>query len=261
MNRYIAFLDILGFGELVRNEPLWFVKERLKRALDWATAAARAAPQVGIDGVAVCGVRIFSFSDTFVIIAENESTAAFLSFLNATTVLTRALFAEKLPIRGAITFGEADFIDGTQHAVGKGIVAAAELEKRQDWLGVMVDEGSIPSEARPLMADVLFAPVFARWDVPCKSTDGDLKPTLKRDALVVNWLYNVRVNYPPESVFRQSSDPRARRKIENTLAFVRHVREAGMHKGRSFHLNPKGQPIFTPSLEGLGTASAFYGSA
>jgi hypothetical protein len=259
MNRYIAFLDILGFGDLVREEKLDVVKERVKRALDWVDAAVRAAPQVGFDGHNVRGVHRFSFSDTFVLLSEDESAPALLSFLNATTVLTRALFAEKLPVRGAITFGEADFLPDphNQHAVGKGIIAAADFEKSQDWIGVTVLEDAIPNDGRQLMADVLFDPVLVRWDVPIKAKPGE--DSVLRNRLVVNWLYNVRVKYSPQSVFRQSSDEKARRKVENTNAFVSHILDHRLHRGRNFHCNTKGEPIFTPSLEFLGAAGPYYG--
>jgi hypothetical protein len=71
-------------------------------------------------------------------------------------------------IKSAFPFGEADFIPGTNHLLGKGIIAAHDFEKQQEWLGVTVDTQSLPDGIAPIFESVLFAPLFARWNVPLK---------------------------------------------------------------------------------------------
>lgn len=110
MNRYVAFLDILGFADLVKKESLAKVKSLVATALVASKDSRERAPMVGFINTPVKPVHDFSFSDTFVLLSDDDSPAALLSFLSATIHLTRMLYAQSLPVRGAVTFGEADFI-------------------------------------------------------------------------------------------------------------------------------------------------------
>lgn len=250
MNRYVAFLDILGFSELVNTEPLGTVMRRIEVALDSLSRARDAGPMVGIQDVAVRPVRAFSFSDTFVLLSDNDSQEAFLSFFVAATLLTRNLFAQALPVRGAITFGEADFVPHTPHAIGKAIVAAHVLEKRQEWLGVVIDESTFPPSVRPVLDHRDFAAVITRWDVPAKKNE-----ILSR-ALVVNWRYNLELPQGAASLFRSSRDPTAPQKIQNTLDFVRHVEACNFHQGPGNAHNAMGEAILAPWLTPIPTEAA-----
>lgn len=243
MNRYVAFLDILGFGDMVREEKLDAVKARLAEALSALDKSREVAPMIGFQSIGVRPVHVFSFSDTFVLLSDNESTEALLSFLSATIYLTRTLYAQALPVRGAVTFGEADFIDKTQHAVGKAIVAAAELEKRQNWFGVMVDDGTFPDDGRALIAQKEFSKVLLRWDIPFKSE------ALVENSIVINWRYNLAMNGGDVgSLCRPSKRNDVQQKLLNTAAFEDYLKVQNLHEGPSAVHDQDGHDIFTPWL-------------
>lgn len=240
LHRYVAFLDILGFSDLVRREPLAQVKHRLGLALHSVQIARDSA--VLPDGV---GVRIekrfhfFSFSDTFVIASADDSPEALLSFITGAAILTQYLFVQRLPVRGAITFGEADFIPGSNgHLVGKAIIAAHELERRQEWLGVTVDVPSLPPGIAGIFESGFIAPLYARWNVPVKPGKDCEKPIIE-NALVVNWRWNLIVEHGTKSLFAPTDDPRALAKIENTLVFAKHIRATNRHAGHVKDKNGK----------------------
>jgi len=249
MNRYVAFLDIMGFAALVKELPLETVKAHVAQALRALERSQAAGPMLGFDQVPVQPVHVFSFSDTFVLLSDGDSIGALLSFLSATIYLTRTLYSQSLPVRGAVTFGEADFTGvGSSHAVGKAIIAAAELEKQQDWLGIAIDEAGFPDAGRALIARKEFAPVLLRWDVPLKE-GRHLKA-----ALVVNWFYNLRLQQDVKGLFRPSGDAGAQAKIENTLNFADHLQRSGLHKGVEAVRDKAGIPIFTPWLVSISSA-------
>lgn len=247
MNRYVAFLDILGFADLVKEESLATVKSHVAAALAALEKSREAAPKLGFDEVAVRPVNVFSFSDTFVLLSDNESPEALLSFLSATIHLTRTLYAQALPVRGAVTFGEADFIAETNHAVGKAIVAAAEFEKKQHWFGVMLDEASFPASGKNLIAQKEFADVLLHWDVPVKTEPG------LNNAMVINWRYNLELSGDIASLCRPSKKPDVIDKLRHTAAFESYLKAQNLHEGATSVRNRNGHEIYTPWLAAIPT--------
>ncbi len=223
MERYITFLDILGFGEMVKSKSLAEMQRLLGLALQSIQIAKWGGVHQGVPSLNEKPPLVFSFSDTFVLASRDLSEPAVASYVVTSALLTQYLFAQTLPVRGTMTFGEADFIPGTQHLIGKGIVQAAELEKRQNWFGVLVDLPSMPAGAKQVFELPQLAPLFVRWNLPMK--DGG--PMI--DALVVNWRNNLVVEGGTKSLFSKPPDKSAESKIENTLAFAKHLRETGRH--------------------------------
>jgi len=243
--RAVAFLDILGFSDLVQREDLATVKQRFALALQsLQLAQAGATPQ---PGKPLKPFHCFSFSDTFVLAAADNSLEANAAFVIGSALLIQYLFAQGLPVRGALTYGEADFIPGTNHLIGKAIVTAHALEKNQNWLGVLVDWNSFPLEAQATFMVPVFAPLYTRWDVPMK----DAQPL--KNTLVVNWRFNLVVEKGTRSLFHPTQDPRAQRKIENTLAFAKHIRDNNQHAGHAIDNN--GNRMKIPWLAGCAVGS------
>jgi hypothetical protein len=250
--RYVAFLDILGFADLVQKLDLPELKRRLNIALQSVhLARASAVLPDGVGKPITKHFHCFSFSDTFVISSVDDSPEALVSFITGSAMLTQFLFAQGLPVRGAITYGEADFIPGTQHLVGKAVVKAHLLEKDQEWLGVVVDEPSLPFEVAKIFESAPFSPLFARWDVPLKP--GPEGTRILKNALVVNWRWNLTVEKGTQSLFSPSNDMRAKAKIESTLAFAKHIRQTGRSKGGV--MGKDGKPIRFRFLDGCAVGS------
>lgn len=223
MERYVTFLDILGFAEMVKAKELAEMQRLLHLAIQSIQIAKWGGIHKGVPSLNEKPPLVFSFSDTFVLASRDSSDSALASYVVTSALLTQYLFAQTLPVRGAMTFGEADFIAGTDHMLGKGIVKAAELEKQQNWFGVLVDLPSMPAGVQKIFEAAEFAPLFARWDVPTKG-GGVLS-----NALVVNWRNNLVVEGGTKSLFAKPPDDAARNKIENTLKFAKHMRETGRH--------------------------------
>lgn len=139
--RYLLFLDILGFSELVEKLGHEEVYATIEKALTpfhrWEELNGQ--------------FRTIYFSDTFVYYQEPKGYGdwAFLDIYAIGGMVLSALLAAGIPARGAITFGQFDVrADGTgrhQLYYGRAMVEAYRAEQREKWIGITIQ----PSAWRP----------------------------------------------------------------------------------------------------------------
>jgi hypothetical protein len=143
--RYLLFLDILGFSELVETLGHEEVYATIEKAL---APFHRWEAQNG-------QFRTIYFSDTFVYYQEPKGYGAwaFLDIYAIGGMVLSALLAAGIPARGAITFGQFDVrADGTgrhQLYYGRAMVEAYRAEQREKWIGITIQ----PSAWRPYDAE------------------------------------------------------------------------------------------------------------
>lgn len=146
-NRYVALLDILGFSRMVRERPLEQVVAKVQSLLRMSESRASKllwTPGTGLPRrTDVLEVHRYHFSDTLLfwsrsvdetnIEFERQISVHFYSFL--CELVSSALF-ERIPLRGAITYGPTFADSASGVIVGQTIIDAHELEQAQDWIGV-----------------------------------------------------------------------------------------------------------------------------
>jgi len=146
----------------------------------------------------------------------------------------QVLIAAKLPVRGGVAFGEM-FVDLDRRLfLGRALTTAYDLEQRQDWIGVTLDD-SILSTFPSIFSGVYaatFGALFPEYEVPLKLGPAKLYRT-------VNWRWNLVVKDGTRSLFQIPSDWGERRKVLNTLEYARFVRKAGM----AYPSAPKEAPL------------------
>src|SRR5687768_10442649 len=105
--RYLLFLDILGFSELVESKSAQEIYEVIDRALG---AFDRWEELNGL-------FRTIYFSDTFLFyqVPKGYGSAAFLDVYAIGGMLLSALLAAGIPARGAISFGEFEVDASRRH--------------------------------------------------------------------------------------------------------------------------------------------------
>lgn len=238
MRRYIAFLDILGFKKFITTTPLDEAVKRMSYIFNFLPFAKCLNKISEIDGVVHPdtthrSVHRFSFSDSFVFAAKDDSRDSLNSIIVSTAILTRSLFASSLPVRGAIVVGNAEFVPGSDHMIGTGIVAAVEFEQTQDWFGVTLspeigDFDTVNSGLHPRVR-----PLITRYDVPLKSG-------ILHGAAAINWRFNLYSDVGIKPFLPPPSDCQAERKHTHTLAFARHLRKTSQveTKHDAFWLSP-----------------------
>jgi hypothetical protein len=248
--RFVSFLDILGFADYIERTLLsealrifGFVNEKI-------LPTALKLGMLPLEGAATQteketpSLHVFSFSDTFVLVSADESLDSFCRIIAGTAILSRMLFAAGLPVRGAVTFGEAEFVSGTNHLIGRAIIRAARLEKAQNWFGIVLDSEILTPNLLGVLASPLIAPLTITYEVPFKEP-----APLRNPCKVVNWRYGLEVEKGVQSLLPLSERAEDIQKRAETLKFARWLRNKGpVLFAEKF---PKGTPVDAPWLSDM----------
>ncbi len=227
VKRALAFIDILGFRDLVMSTSLDDLAPKYERVLDTVEAfnhplglgdgKAKLFPEA-TSGESWCLKYIFS--DPLILIALDDTENSCLKLLVYAWRLSQVLLSMGMPLRGGVVHGEL-YVDTAKSIVlGKALTQAYDLEKQQQWIGVALDQSiwnryprlheSIENPQNVLNA------VFPEYDVPFKS--GEL-----RKLRTLNWRFNLVAKKGTRTMFSNASDSSAAEKIENTLKYAKQI--------------------------------------
>lgn len=143
--RYLLFLDILGFSELVETKGTEDIYAVIDSALE---AFGRWEELNGL-------FKTIYFSDTFLFYQEPKGYGSwgFLDVYAIGGMVLSALLAAGIPARGAISFGqfEVQFDSTGRHSVyfGRALIEAYKAEQCEKWIGITV----LPSAWEPYEAE------------------------------------------------------------------------------------------------------------
>ncbi|MCY3020753.1 MAG: hypothetical protein NTW87_17180 [Planctomycetota bacterium] len=225
--RAVAYLDVLGFRELLRTTPLAKLGAQYDRMVAQTEAQNRPFP-LGVPvptlfpehpvNAPLC--RRYVFSDSIILLSNTPAIVDCLKLLVYAWRFHQSLLASGFPTRGAVAYDDLYENPQTNVVLGKALTTAYELEQAQQWIGVAVDKS-----VEPLL--YLVPPVIAQyrnlldtvfWSYPVPLKDGRTV-TLR----TFNWRFNLIVEKGTKSLFRVSQEPSARAKVENTLAYAKAV--------------------------------------
>jgi hypothetical protein len=230
-NRSVAFLDVLGFKKLISSMPLAELVEKYESMVKSTEAMNRPFQYNGTilslfpdhpNNHPWC--KRYIFSDSIILISLGDDAVSFLKLIVYARKLFQALLAMRLPARGAIAFGELYENPELNIVLGRALTDAYTLEQKQQWIGVAVDEAleeKYPEIFSLMKPDTgVLRDVFLKYPVPFKDGATKMMHTL-------NWRFNFIVENGTKSLFSETSDESARKKIENTLEYARTVVESG----------------------------------
>jgi hypothetical protein len=135
INAYVAFLDVLGFKEMVRKEKL---REKLENFFKITKENFK------IIEAAKKEIRKFILSDSIILVVEidNDSFGNFEKLLRAIKNLQADLALEDIWLRGAVSYGDVHLSDsGDEEKIiyGDGYIRAFELENKAIYPRVIID--------------------------------------------------------------------------------------------------------------------------
>jgi hypothetical protein len=133
--RYILFLDILGFSEMVSvksaDEIMTIIKDSILQFEIWKKRNS--------------DFDLIYFSDSFVFYQKTTGYAswAFLDIYAISAMILSALLAHEIPARGVINFGEfyvEENIEKNRNQIfyGKALVEAYKAERNENWIGITI---------------------------------------------------------------------------------------------------------------------------
>ncbi|MFZ1705871.1 MAG: hypothetical protein WAT79_16110 [Saprospiraceae bacterium] len=134
-DRFVAFLDILGFKDLVMRKSHEEIYQSLNQISKSKKLIEKAALE--LDSVGDAEVYVVSFSDSIVIFSKNDSIENFRYFLFATRWLFTGAFNKQIPIKGAIAHGEISLNKTEQIYFGQPIIDAYLMEEDVNYMGVV----------------------------------------------------------------------------------------------------------------------------
>lgn len=128
-----------------------------------------------------------------------------------------------MPIRGAIAYDDV-YINKTKNVfLGKCLSKTYELEMKQDWIGIIVDDEVINRYKDIFNSSelcVIYDALLFHYEVP-------LKRGVQKKYRTINWRLNLVVEKGTEKLLDITKDEAANLKIRNTLDYARAVRKSG----------------------------------
>ncbi|MGD9549295.1 MAG: hypothetical protein AB7V45_17365 [Candidatus Krumholzibacteriia bacterium] len=227
----VAYLDILGFKNMIKNGPLIDVAMKYDAYISTATGmnqslcGGSSEPQLFPRhplGTPYC--TRYVISDSIILIADGDDALSCLKLLVHTWRLVQASLAHRMSVRGAIASGEMYFDLTKGIYLGHGLTAAYELEQRQNWVGVAIDKSvelAYPEIFPPASGQSsILESLFLKYPIPVKG-GGVL------EARTLNWRWNMVVEDGTRSLFLPCDEKPGQEKIDNALEYARTVVETG----------------------------------
>lgn len=141
INGYVAFLDILGFKELVSRSSFDDDFVQYTDIINEATKTNN-------------NLNYVTFSDCVVINTKSRNPQDFSGILRAVSEIVHRLLVEmSVPVCGCIsagTFSRLESLNNDVMIAGMPIVDAYQYEQKQDWVGVILSPSALKNNAEYL---------------------------------------------------------------------------------------------------------------
>jgi hypothetical protein len=246
-DKFFLFLDVLGFSELVLNNPQELVEKICDSELRQTAAACtmisaamtgnlhrsfevQASKHGALFDVRQDHINFHLLSDSVVAWTNDCSIEALVLLTNFAAQYLAQTIMLGLPHRGAISKGSIKIIDlplngrPQSNAVGSGLVKAHRFEGGQEWMGCVVDPECINGFSTQFVADWVKHPQSS-----LTTYDAPYKPNASfRSNFVVDWrvpfkMFGIATNagYFQEQFARYNKplNDNVTSKIENTDRF------------------------------------------
>lgn len=220
----VAYFDILGFKDRVKNNQLDSVVSKYKSILQENQKKSEPRPDLK-------GFSHHWFSDTFLFLFRVEE-GNFREKFNYMMYWSKDFFhkmtVEKWALRGALTLGELYAEPNNNIFLGQALIDAYHHAEKQNWLGLVLTP-TIIERIKELSCEKLnssYKHYFVQYDVPCKDENRNLC-THKLFALKLHKFnngvprssrdYDIWSN---SSIMKQNAPEKAWVKYDNTTEFM-----------------------------------------
>lgn len=228
-NRAVAFIDILGFRDLIQKNDTLTIAEKYAQVI----AATEALNKDFLPGYE--GPRVFTnnagdkgwcirkiFSDSMILFSHEDGEEVTLRLLIYVWRILQVCLSMRMPFRGGIAYDEI-FIDETKEIyLGRALTKAYELEGGQEWIGVSIHDELVKAFPEIFANDrrEYLKWIFFKYSVPFKGGGRRLLHTM-------NWRFNLIVKDGTRSLMPYSTNPSVIEKVKNTLEYAETVVRSG----------------------------------
>lgn len=147
---YVAFLDILGFKDLIEKNNHKYVANLYDMLINQTVTYAQVLNHSLVQALdevipykkLTSRTNTLIVSDSIILWSEGYSKLSFNFFVINICMIASLFFEFGLPLRGAISIGNLSVRDynNSFNVFGKGIIQAHNLEKEQEWSGIVIDK-------------------------------------------------------------------------------------------------------------------------
>lgn len=237
-NRFVLFLDVLGFSQLVLNTAPEQLRKIYDSELRQTAAAAslisiiksgnpagipfevQTSPQGELHDIKQEKLNFHVMSDSLIAWTLDVSPESLLILSNFTAQYIGLTAVLGLPHRGAISMGRIQIIDLPlngrlqSNVVGSGVINAHAFEAGQDWMGCVIDSRCLQSFPDHVSQDLLRFPgsTLTKYAVPYK------EGTTHTSDIAVDWRTCVReVQHNADYEFFQTQFGRHNKPINHSI--------------------------------------------
>lgn len=223
-NRAVAFLDILGFSKMIQKFDIATLGEKYEKLMNQVDAMRIPNP-LGHEKTVFSFLenkdellcKQFIFSDSIILIANDDSEESFFKLILHAWRVLQIFISFGMPLRGAISYGDIFINEKINMFLGKSLTNAYELERQQQWIGVIIDQ--IAADKYDIFNNEIMKELCIEYEVPFKSG-------INKKYRTLNWRLNMIVKNGTRSLFsvdEDSDDETIIKKINNTLDYARFI--------------------------------------
>jgi hypothetical protein len=215
--RWVSYFDRLGFGNYSTEHDLINI---FCETCSWLAIAMQ-------EGQDFAKVELVWFSDTIIFYSTDDSRMSFQAVNGASTSFFDELLDAKIPVRGALAFGDFYADKANNLFLGKALVDACKYGEKFDWLGFVLHPSALKrmDEVSQPVSDL----TYKRWDAKYKNRKTN---AVEKEPNVVAYLVGPGSIMPMaggnayldalEEMAACTDCERHKRKYLNTIEFLKH---------------------------------------
>lgn len=233
--KFIAYFDVLGYGERIREKNIdeeYVIQKRLREEIK-EVIEKNAKKRADFHAI--------SFSDTHIFYTNDISEDAFEIIIKSSLffmLLAAVRRRPYLPVRGAIHCGDFKADHANSVFIGKGLREAYKFEQNQEWMGCLISD-SLHEQVKNFTTFKSFVEnrVIVNYPVPFKKDKKETKYVLNIESFPRIWgdkckdmpltkiefIENIFVNKGAGSDGLLTLNDDARKKMENTKEFFTYL--------------------------------------
>lgn len=133
--RFVAFIDIMGFKDMVARRPHKEIYEMMKKIAEGKSFAETVSwTEVQVEEGFV---KMTTYSDSIMVYSKDSSLNSMNSLISAVSSLTFDLFMASVPHKGSIAYGKMTFDTDNSIFFGQPLIDAYHLQEELNFYGII----------------------------------------------------------------------------------------------------------------------------
>ena len=231
-NRFVAYIDIMGFKDMVareKHEDIYKLMIRMKERINFSERVDWSYEKSTF-------VRTTTYSDSIMIYSKDRTDNSLNSFLCTIASIIGDLFLEEIPFKGAVAFGKMTLDTKNSIFFGQPLIDAYLLEEELHFYGVVI-HATAEKEIYNRRDEILSPRVFLQY-YPCHFKNGISKhlTVFPMNAIIYenqkteseSNLYKLLESI---NCLRHKTSGHLRKYIENTEAYLQFIKDNSVFDG------------------------------